>query len=352
MISKTAKLAAPLCAAALMAGALPIAGLAAPKTGVPRVFTGTAHYVLGTSAQLTGVVEPNGADTSYYFQWGASTAYGSVTPTVHLGTGPTTGSSKVKVGQEIKGLTQGAIYHYRVVALYTGAKGPASVLGKDHVLTAKPIPLKFEVVKSLKQVVGSSFLITGTLRGLAGPHHAIALQATTFPYTEPFTTIATPSTTDASGRFFFRVAHFTTSTEFRVITLDPRPLYSQIVVAHAEVRVVLHMRKSSQPGLVRLYGTVTPAAVGSPVLIQLSKAVKHPASENNTTSFGTQFTTVVKRGTRSFSRFSVVVKVLKAGNYRALVKMKLRGPFLSGTSQTIYLHAAPKNKKGKAKTKK
>jgi hypothetical protein len=350
MISKTAKLAAFLCAAALVAAALPIAGLAASKTGVPRVFTGGARYVLGTSAQLTGVIEPNGADTSYYFQWGTTTAYGNVTPTTHVGTGPAnTPNPKVKVGQEIKGLVQGGTYHYRVVGLYTGSKGPAQVLGRDHVLAAKAQPLKFEVPKTMKQVVGSSFLLTGTLRGLLGPHHPIALQATTFPYTEPFTTIAAPSTTDGSGRFSFRVAHFSTSTEFRVITLDTRPLYSKPVTVHAEVRVVLHVRKSSQPGLVRLYGTVTPAAVGAQVEIQLNKTLKHPRSEEHTTAFGTQFSTVVKKATRSFSRFSVIVKVVKAGAYRAFVKMKAGGPLVSGTSQTIVLKAGPKKAKGKKK---
>jgi hypothetical protein len=138
-----------------------------------------------------------------------------------------------------------------------------------------------------------------------------------------------------------------------VITLDQRPLYSKTLTVHAEVHVVLHVRKSSQLGLVRLYGTVTPAAVGSPVLIQVAKAVKHPRNENSpTTAYGTQFSTVVKRATRSFSRFSVIVKVLKAGNYRVLVKLRPGGAVESGTSQTVYLHAAPKPKKNKAKKKK
>ncbi len=347
MIRKTAKLATLLCAAALVAAALPVAGLAAAKNGVPRVLTGGAHYVLGTSAQLTAVIEPNGADTSYYFQWGTTTAYGNVTPTAHVGTG--TPNPKVKVGQEIKGLVQGGTYHYRVVAVYTGSKGPSAVFGRDHTLTAKATPLKFEVAKSQKQVVGTSFLLTGMLRGLGSAHHPIALQATTFPYSEPFTTIAAPSTTDASGRFFFRIAHFTTSTQFRVTTLDTRPLYSQVMTVHAEVRVVLHVRKSSQPGLVRLYGTVTPAAVGSPVLIQLNKQLKHPRSEEHTTTFATEFSTVVKKGTRSFSRFSVIVKVLKTGAYRAFVKVRAGGPVVSGSSQTIVLKAAPKKGKGKKK---
>jgi len=353
MISKTAKLAALLCAATLLAAALPAAGLAVSKPSGPRVTTGGARHVLGTSAQLTGEVEPGGVDTSYYFQWGTTTAYGAVTSVVHLGPGPKTGSPKVKVGQEIRGLTEGTEYHYRIVATYTGAKGPASVIGHDRRFIARPTPLKFEMPKSLKQVVDSAFLLTGTLRGLGSQHHAIALQATTYPYKEPFTTIATPSTTDANGRFFFRIAHFTTSTEFRVITLDPRPVYSRTVTVHAEVRVVLHVRKSSQLGLVRLYGTVSPAAVGAQVLIQLSKTVKHPRTENSpTTTFGTQFSTVVKRGTRSYSRFSAIVKVLRSGNYRVLVKVRAGGPLDSGTSPTVYLHAAPSSKKGKPKKKK
>jgi hypothetical protein len=350
MISKTAKLAAPLCAAVLVAAALPIAGLAAPtKAGVPRALTGSARYVLGTSAQLAGVIEPNGADTSYYFQWGTTKAFGNVTPTAHVGTGVPT--PKVKVGQEIKGLTAGGEYFFRVVALYTGAKGPASVTGATRRFIAKAAPLKFEVMKNLKQVAGSSFLLTGTLRGLGSQHHPIALQATQFPYTEPFASIAAPSTTDGAGRFFFRISRFTTSTEFRVTTLDPRPLYSPTITVHAEVRVVLHVRKSSQPGLVRLYGTVTPAVPGAAVLIQLNKPLKRPTHSEATSTFATQFSSVVKKGARSFSRFSLIVNVLKSGAYRAFVKVKPGGPLISGTSATLVLHAGPTHKKAKKKKK-
>jgi hypothetical protein len=314
------------------------ASLAAVKQLRPRVSTGGAQHVLLTSAQLTALITPNGTATSYYFQWGPTTAYGSQTPTVSVGAGTT----RVKVGQAISRLAQGATYHFRVVAVYSGS---LLVLGRDRSFVTKGSALKFEVPKIPNITVGTPFVLSGGLTGLGAANHAVVLQASPYPYEQAFTTIAAPGLTNATGRFSFRVANLATSTAFRVVTLDPRPLYSSIVTVHAAVRVTLHVRSSGHTGLVRLYGTVTPAAVGAPLLIQLRKAIRprptsKPRESEATTHFVTQFATVVKKGGRSFSRFSMVISVRHTGRYRAYVKLST-GALVSGASATVLLHAAP-----------
>jgi hypothetical protein len=58
-----------------------------------------------------------------------------------------------------------------------------------------------------------------------------------------------------------------------------------------------------------------------------------------------QFVTGLKRGGRTFSRFSTVVKIRKGGRYRVFVKVR-PGALMSGTStKTIVLHAAPGRRK-------
>jgi hypothetical protein len=42
----------------------------------PTVVTSTATHVGQTSAVLNGTVNPNGSSTTYFFQWGLTTAYG------------------------------------------------------------------------------------------------------------------------------------------------------------------------------------------------------------------------------------------------------------------------------------
>jgi hypothetical protein len=329
-------IAVTIAAAALT---LPIASNAASSAQLkPRAVTGGALHVLGSSAQLTGVVDPNGSPTNYFFQWGTTTAYGSQTPTVSAGNG----IAKVKVGQSVVGLHPGATYHFRLVAV--NATGEVAQ-GRDRVFVAiKTSPLKFTVVKTIQALVGSPFMLTGTLTGLNNGNHAIALQASPYPFLEPFANIGVPGATNAAGSFAFRVANLSSNTQFRVITLDPRPIYSPVVTALAGVHVTLHVRRSSQAGLVRLYGTVTPAVPGARVVFQLHKAVRPQGKSEATAKFVSLFSTTVKKATRTTSRFSLVVKVRRGGRYRALVKPPT-GQFSSGYSPTVVLHAPPAKKR-------
>ncbi len=331
---------------ALLAALLATLVLLAPAASLgrvvaPRVSTGAALHILASSAQLTGVVTPNGTEASFHFEYGTSTAYGAQTPTQAIPAGTT----KAKVGAPVTGLLPGALYHYRLVATDTlGAVVP----GRDHVFSVKVIPLKFEFTPGPQAVVGLPFLLSGTLHGFGNAGRQVILQATGFPYLTPFMPIGPAAVTDASGRFSFRVANLAGSTDFRVLTSDLRPLYSPILNVKAAARVTLHARSGGRTGLVRLYGTVAPAEVGAKLFIQLHKALTHPGSAETTEKFVSAFTTKVKKAGRTFSRFSVVVKVLHTGRYRALVRIAHGAPVVSGASATVVLHAAPgASKRGK-----
>ncbi len=332
-----ALIAAILASAAVM---LPLGSQAVAKTTpVPRLkaSTGPATHVLATSALLSASITPTGVSTSYYFQYGPTTTYGSQTPTASVGSGTT----KVKVGQSISKLVTGVTYHFRVAAV---AGSGAPVFGRDRTFTAgatsKP---KFELAKAAEVVAGSPFLLSGTLGGIGGTPHEIVLQASPYPYAEPFKTISAPELTGAGGRFSFHVSKISSGTAFRVITLDAFPVYSSIETVRAAVKVALNVRTSTQVGLVRLYGTVAPAAVGAQVLLQVHEAIKPGsvrAGSEATGKFATQFVTVVKRGGKTFSRFSIVARVGVAGRYRAVVKLP-PGPLATGYSPTLVLKAAP-----------
>ncbi len=341
--SRTALAAPMLAALALLLGTL-APGAATAVEAKPHATTGAALHILPTSAQLTGVINPGGTETSYYFQYGPTTAYGFATPILPVGSG----TARVKVGQPVAGLVPGTSYHFRIVARY--AQG-AVVLGGDHIFLVKAIPVKVEIEKPGSVTVGTPFVLSGTLRGIGAARHAVVLQATAYPYLDAFANIGPPAVTDAAGRFSFRVANIAASTEFRVTTLDPRPIYSPIVPVRATVRVVLHARSSAHAGLVRLYGTVTPAVTGAKVYFQLHRTVSSPAGSEPMEKFVSQFTTVVKKAGRTFSRFSLVVAIRHGGRYRAYVKLRPgASPVASGASPTIVLRASPlakrKRKKG------
>ena len=81
-------------------------------TGPPTVQTGPAQSVGSTGATLTGSVNPNGRSTSWYFEYGRTTSYGSKTATSNGGSGTGVGG----VSAAVSGLAQGTAYHYRLVA--------------------------------------------------------------------------------------------------------------------------------------------------------------------------------------------------------------------------------------------
>jgi hypothetical protein len=80
--------------------------------GQPVALTGDATGVSMSSATLNGSVDPNGRSTTWYFEYGTSTSYGSKTSTQSAGSG----TSPTNVSASVSGLTRGKQYHYRLVA--------------------------------------------------------------------------------------------------------------------------------------------------------------------------------------------------------------------------------------------
>ena len=339
----TAALAALACAAAAVFGA---SSLAATST-LPGVSTGGFSHVHGTSALLSGRVNPRGLETTYFFEYGPTTVYGLHTATGNAGKGIVA----IKVGLTAANLRPG--YHYRLVA----SNKTGTTRGKDRVFSPKTTTkLRFELPRRIAPLTyGGSSLISGSLAGLGAGHHQVVLQESAYPFQDAFTNAGEAVFTSATGRFTFRVPRLLRSTQFRVSTLDPKPVLSKVLTVHVGVRVTFKVRSSGRRGIYRLYGTVTPAEVGARVLFQLQKKAKHRNSERsekaeeraeeNPFSYSTAAGTVVKRATKSFSRFSAVVTIQRTGRYRALT-MPRKGPLDKGASpQTILLRAAPARKR-------
>jgi hypothetical protein len=363
-VKRTALL--PVLLAASLALALPLASRAAtsatPTTSAPRVSTGNVSHVTVTSAVLEGHINPRGLATTYYFKYGPTSAYGSQTPPVGIPAGTTI----VAVTQTVTGLLAG--YHYRLVA--TNSSGTRE--GRDRTFSPKVKKVKSEFVlpKTFQPIVlGGTFVLSGTLTGNGNAGRAIVLQSSPYPYRATFADVTSPILTTATGAFSFRVSNLRASTKFRVSTVSGATLDSLIAPVQVQVRVALKVRPSGHPGLVRLYGTVTPAEVGAHVFFQLEKAPssdekagrtekpskleksgrdKSEAAEKGPT-FATVFTTDVKHGTKALSRFTAIVNVREAGHYRAYVEVPA-GPLASGHSETVTLRANPNLKQKKKKT--
>ena len=78
----------------------------------PGVVTATAHEVDVDGALLRGYVNPNDSSTTYRFEYGKTTAYGTQTAVGSAGSG----ESWKLVNVAVSGLEPATTYHYRVVA--------------------------------------------------------------------------------------------------------------------------------------------------------------------------------------------------------------------------------------------
>jgi len=330
------------------------AGAASKPARPPSVSTDGTR-VHGSAVELEGTVNPRGEATTYYFQYGPTSAYGAQTSPVSL----PVGDAKVSVSQIVSGLQPG--YHYRLVAM--NGRGPTDGRDRTYATRAARRPklkLKFILARppAAGQVVGSSVSIDGTLSGPGAANRQLVLQANPYPYRAAFATVGSPQTTNSAGRFSFSVASLARNTKYRVATRDPQPAYSQVITELATVRVTLHVRSAAHGGLIRLYGTVSPAEAGATVLFQLQKTAKTrinraPRSEKaeeraeekaEEPQFATKFSAFVKRATRTISRFSSVAAIRQEGEYRAYVEVR-KGPLASGYSKSILLHATTKKKR-------
>ncbi len=245
--------------AALGPAALGLA-LAAPAAaaGGPTATTGGPQQVSYSSAVLTGWVDPNGRETSYYFQWGLTRAYGGQTAIADAGTGTRT----VQVALPVAGLQPLTRYHYRLVAV--SAAGVSQ--GFDHTLLTSKVPLSLQILTSPDPVrFGGTVTVEGTLSGTENANRGVVLQANSFPFTAGFVDLGNAELTSASGGFSFPVIGLTVITQFRVVTNTNPPVISSVAAENVAVSVSSHVGRARRPGFVRIYGTVTPGEDGMEV---------------------------------------------------------------------------------------
>lgn len=97
------------------------------SASVPTIQTDPASYFAPTAASLNGTVDPNFNSTTYYFEYGLTTGYGTTTGSL----GPNSGGSPLGYQQRIYGLLPTTLYHFRAVLSYSGG----ILVGSDRTFT-------------------------------------------------------------------------------------------------------------------------------------------------------------------------------------------------------------------------
>jgi hypothetical protein len=243
----------------------------------PAVTTGAAASVTQSTVTLTGTVDPNGAATTYFFQFGTTTLYG-----LQTSAGTVTGTKPHHVAIAVAGLAPFTRYHYRLVA--RNAKG----LTKGHDRSFKTLkqPLGLTLAASANPVgFDRPLTIGGTLTGTGNANREVVLQSNPFPYTRGFLNATNPQLTNSAGQFSFTLASVPLNTQFRVLMPNVPSVVSPIIAEGVKPAITTHIRVRGT--LVRLSGSVRPLIVGAPVSIQkrrhhrwvtIARAITHRAS--------------------------------------------------------------------------
>lgn len=302
-------------AAAMLALAAPGAARAATR---PAVTTGGAASVSQFGATLTGTVTPNGAATTYFFQYGPTSLYGATTAAA-------TAAKKTTVAVPVGSLAPFTVYHYRLVA----QRGSILVKGKDRTFKTKRQPLGVSLIATPNPVpFAKPTTLQGILSGTGNAGRAVVLQANPFPYTAGFTNVGNAQVTNAQGQFFFPLLSLATNTQFRVVLTDRPSVASPIIVAYSKVRVTEHRSRSHtrRGKVIRFSGSVTPANDGARFAIQ-----RFSHGHWRTVTGG-----VTRHHSATSSRYSKRVRIRHSGPYRVFVEVA-NGQYASAAGYTMHV---------------
>lgn len=292
----------------------------ASALALPGVSTGAATGVSYGSATLAGSVDPRGTNTSYYFQYGPTKAYGAQTALADAGAG----TAAVKVAVPVSGLQPITTYHYRLIAV--NSAGAAT--GADRSFKTAKVPLSLAITAGPNPTIfGGTLVIQGTLSGTGNGNVPVTLQSNPFPYTQGFVSTGNPELTSATGGFSFPFVGLTEATQFRVITTTTKPVVvSPVAIEGVAVKVEAHVAGTRRRHHARIYGTVTPAVDGMEV------GIMHVVGGHEVLVGGT----VLLHHNATSSRFSHVLRVKRHGLYRVFVKVT-NGAQSSNYSRPLFI---------------
>ena len=273
------------------------------QAGAPTATTTAASGVTATSATLNGTVNPNHEATSFRFDYGKTTAYGSQTPVDTV-----SGNNDKAVSAGVTGLTPSTTYHFRVVA--TNPSGSSE--GADMEFTTPAAGPTAITIAATPPVVtfGKPVTIAGTVAGR--PNDKVELEWTPFPYTDPFKNAA-QGTTDANANYSFQNTP-TLNTRYHVVAKAPPATSADIdVLVRTKVGLRLSDRTPASGQRVRFRGSVLPAHDGSNVLIQRKTSAGWKTIRTRTLVAGTPLNGVAR------SKYRAGIRIRRNSTYRTVL---------------------------------
>ncbi len=230
----------------------------------PTVTTGAVTSRHQTSAVLNGTVNPNGAATSYSFQWGLTTAYGAASATGSAGSG----TAPVAVHTTADHLSPGTTYHYRLVA--TNSAGTTA--GADRTFTTTGNPPPDVITGPASSLSSNSAVVNGTINPHGNPATWTVQYGTSTAYgVETFSGSLPPSTSPINVSTTLRSLASGTIFHYRFVARRS----STIVSYGADQQFMTYPRQRPTPSV---RATTTPARKRfRPFSFTTTGQVSHPS---------------------------------------------------------------------------
>ncbi len=170
----------------------------------PSVTTLSASSITATTATINGTINPNGLATTYYFQWGTTTAYGDSTAVTSAGSA----NSTFPVTANLTGLLGGTVYHFRLV----GVNSDGNSYGGDMAFISGGVTLTTTTPSTISLTTASSGGNITSDGGLAITARGVCWATTYNP------TIVNSHTTDGTGAGIFTsaITGLTSNTTYHV----------------------------------------------------------------------------------------------------------------------------------------
>jgi DNA-binding beta-propeller fold protein YncE len=177
-------------------------------TAPPQIEGVSSSHLTATSAQLNATIKPNLLPTTYFFQYGTTTAYGQTTPQTTLEGDVEELEQAHEVHINLEGLQPGATYHFRLIAKnQLGEK-----VSEDHTFEFFPPSCPNSAVR---QQTGSAYLpdcrayelvspsnANGTLLYPGGPETGLATSPSRFTFSAKFGSPTGADTSDTGGDLY------------------------------------------------------------------------------------------------------------------------------------------------------
>ena len=296
--------------------ALPAMALGAGKA---TVTTGGVAKLTPSTVSLLGKVNPNGAPTTYSFQYGPTVLYGAATPATAAGAG----SKAINVVADVGGLAPATVYHYRLVA----SNSFGITRGADRTFKTKNQPLGLTLGATPNPVpFGKPTVLAGALTGTGNASRQVVLQSNPFPYTQGFVNTTNVQLTGPQGQFAFPLLSVPVNTQYRVLIPTKPEIASPIVSVGVAVSVGTSVTDTRvrRGQRVRFSGSIKPGKGGERIAIQKLKP----------SGWVTVAGATAHRSSSTSSRYTKRIRISRGGSYRVFVA-SLDGSLANSTGRTV-----------------